>query len=163
MVLNPGGVVQRPEPRGSSDTLAWSRVCFLRFARNPWIQNGFDAPAVKFGAFWRCNWVPYHRDADDMARDGSLLATPQGRFDRAGRRYPGMCRVFRSDGSPSDMASCALARDASKTIAARELRADNPETGTVAIEGSDEAQAGLKRDWIDEESYRTTLRAVDRI
>ena len=57
--------------------------------------NRFDGPAVKFGAFWR---VPYHRDADDMARNGSLLGTPQGRFDRAERPVPGIRRVLRADG-----------------------------------------------------------------
>ena len=54
-------------------------------------------------------------------------------------RYPRMWRVLRSDGSLSDMASYARARDAAKTIAARELQADNPEAPTVAIEGNDEA------------------------
>jgi hypothetical protein len=36
------------------------------------------------------------------------------------------------------LASYARARDAAKTIAARELQADNPEAPTVAIEGNDE-------------------------
>ena len=38
-----------------------------------------------------------------------------------------------------DMASYVRARDAAKTIEARELQADNPEAPTVAIEGDDEA------------------------
>jgi hypothetical protein len=46
-----------------------------------------------------------------------------------------MVHVLRSDGSLNDIASCARTRDAAKTIAARELHADNPEAGTVAIEG----------------------------
>jgi hypothetical protein len=37
------------------------------------------------------------------------------------------------------MASYARTGDAAKTIAARELQPDNPEAGTVAIAGNDEA------------------------
>ena len=44
-----------------------------------------------------------------------------------------MVHVLRSDGSLNDMASYARTRDAAKTIATRELQADNPEAETVAI------------------------------
>ena len=48
-------------------------------------------------------------------------------------RYPGMWRVLRSDGSLSDMASYARARDAAKTIAAREV--DYPVAEIAAANG----------------------------
>ena len=53
----------------------------------------------------------------------------------AGAAKQGVIYVLPSDGSLNDMASYARTRDAAKTIAARELHADNPEAGTVAIEG----------------------------